>query len=147
MKINPTVLKEDNVQKQIIRWLSYQYPKIKVNGSLNGVNLPIGLAMKAKKMGMSKAYPDLQIMNKNENFTCLYIELKARDIFQKGNNLLLKNEHTKEQADMLKFLQRQGNAATFSIGFENTKRCITDYINNQFENTDNEIRNKYCRIV
>lgn len=54
-----------------------EWPELRfLNGSLNGVRLTIGQAVKCKNVGMKKGYPDLFLPIKRRNYSGLFIELK-----------------------------------------------------------------------
>lgn len=56
-----------------------KYPELELlNGSLNGVRLTIGQAVKAKKSGMKKGYPDIFLPVPRREWHGLYIEMKAQ---------------------------------------------------------------------
>ena len=58
------------------------YPVLELlQGSLNGIRISPGLAMKCKKAGMKKGYPDIQLPASRCGYIGLFIELK-REIGQ-----------------------------------------------------------------
>ena len=73
-------LSEYEHQVQVFEWakmMSVQRPELKLlNASLNGVRLTIGQAMKAKRAGMKKGYPDIFLPVPRGIFHGLFIELK-----------------------------------------------------------------------
>lgn len=74
-----------------IRMLQNSEPRLRwIHGSLNGIRLPIGLAVKAKQAGLIKGLWDvcLPIPSADKYFRTLWIEFKV-----KGNKL------TKEQQE------------------------------------------------
>ena len=71
---------EHDQQCSIFRWadlMSEKYPELKwLRGSMNGVRLTIGQAVKAKRAGMKKGYPDLSLDVARGDYHGLRIELK-----------------------------------------------------------------------
>lgn len=56
---------------------SRKWPELRfLNGSLNGVRLTIGQAVKSKNTGMKKGYPDIFLPIKRGNYSGLFVELK-----------------------------------------------------------------------
>lgn len=56
-----------------------KHPELRLlNGSLNGVRLNIGQAMKAKKAGMKAGYPDVFLPVSRQGHAGLYIEMKIK---------------------------------------------------------------------
>ena len=96
---------EGQEQEIIFKWADLQtaiMPELKLlNGSLNGVKLSIGSAMKAKRQGMRKGYPDIALPIARAGYHGLFIELKK----DKGGR------PSKEQKEWLAELNRQGYLA------------------------------------
>ena len=97
-----------------------QYPELRwLNGSLNGVRLTIGQAVKMKKAGMKSGFPDLNLPVKRGGYPGLYIELKRI----KGGRV------EPEQREWREFLLSQGYAHYFCKGCDEAWRVIIDYFN------------------
>lgn len=97
-----------------------QYPELRwLNGSLNGVRLTIGQAVKMKKAGMKKGYPDLFLSVKRGKYSGLFIELKRI----KGGRI------EPEQREWREFLLSQGYAHHFCKGCDEAWKVIIDYLN------------------
>lgn len=99
---------------------SRQYPElIFLNGSLNGVRLTIGQAVKAKAAGMKKGYPDLFFPIRRGGYSGLFVELKR-----------IKGGHIEpEQKVWANMLISQGYRHEFCEGAEAAWKVITDYLN------------------
>jgi len=114
--------KEDEEQAAIFVWSRLsegKYPALKhLNSSLNGVRLRIGQAMKAKRLGLSKGYPDVNLPVVNKLYSGLYIELKR----VKGGSV------SKEQKDWIEFLNSQGYKALVCRGSAEAIKEIKDYL-------------------
>jgi len=130
-KTKPTQSEYD-AQKAIFEWAERmipKYPDLKwLNGSLNGVRLNIGQAVKAKKAGMKRGFPDINLpvtsIAVNSNYGragiwCgLYIELKK----EKGGSV------TPEQKKWLRHLSDQGYFACVCKGKEAAIQLIIQYL-------------------
>lgn len=136
---------ETKEQVELIKFLHTYYPKIRVDGNINGLYLTEIQAMKAKRMGMRRDCPDLHIKHKSGDFHCLYIEYKSdkKNSIYKKDGTLLKNEHVISQAIELERLQQQGDAATFARGINKAVDAIKDYLNGDFVNEDVFKKSKY----
>lgn len=125
---DPTNPIEYQIQKDIFDWTVEPqqlnlYPELKwLNGSLNGVRLTIGAALKAKRGGMKKGFPDLSLPVKTKLYNGLFIELK-----RKGGKA------SPEQLEWLEHLKSQGYKAVVCVGFAAAIKTITDYLNGEVE--------------
>lgn len=120
---------EYNIQKQISMYLSVQYPDVLfLSDTVASLRLTMGQAVRNKaiqKDGFS--CPDLLILKPNKNYKGLFIELKIKSPFKKNGNLL-KSEHLEKQQKSINQLNKLGYLATFSVGFEDTRKIIDDYM-------------------
>jgi hypothetical protein len=86
-------------------WNLKKYPHLKLlHSSLNGVKLSIGQAVKAKKSGMTKGIPDINLPFACLEYTQLYIEMKIG-----------KNKLTSEQKELRDLLVMGG--AFYSVAY------------------------------
>ena len=112
---------EHQVQVQLFEWAELQsgkYPELQLlNGSLNGVRLRIGQAVKAKKAGMKRGYPDIFLPIRRGQYSGLFIELKVD-----------KNKPSLEQRDWISALRGQGYKAEVCWGFDEAKDMILNYV-------------------
>ena len=98
--------------------LQAKYPELALlNASLNGLKLPIGLAVKAKRSGMRKGMPDLHLPVPRGGYYGLFIELKAG-----------RNQATREQAAWIEALNSMGYYACVRWGVRDTVDVIIDYL-------------------
>ena len=99
---------EYDEQCKVFEWASYnlqKYPHLTLlHSSLNGLKLSIGQAVKAKKSGMLKGIPDINLPFPCMEFTQLYIEMKVG-----------KNKLTNEQKDLREKLVEGG--AFYGVAF------------------------------
>lgn len=95
-----------------------QYPALKLlNASMAGVRLPIGLAMKCKKSGMVKGFPDLFLPYPSGPYSGFFCELK-----KKGGSL------KKEQKVWLENLSRCGFYTCKAVGHEEAIEQLEAYV-------------------
>lgn len=109
-------------QENIFKWadmMKHKYPELELlNGSLNGVRLTIGQATKAKRSGMKKGFPDMNLPVPRGFFHGLYIELKR----EKGGVV------SKEQKWWRKKLKEQKYLSVICKGYDESIRLIQDYL-------------------
>lgn len=120
---------EYNLQKQICQYLNIQYPGILyLSDTVASVRLTMGQAMRNKAIQKSGfSCPDLIILQPNKLYKGLFIELKIKPPFKK-NGELLRNAHLERQKTAIDKLNNLGYFATFSTGFEETKKIIDKYM-------------------
>lgn len=122
MKKQPTDL-EHIEQAELFKWAAKNLEAMPelwlLNGSLNGVRLKPIQAVMAKRSGMKKGFPDINLPVKRGKFGALYIEMKR--IYPKGT---VKDE----QEEWLQKLTEQGNMAVVCYGFEEARKVIEDYL-------------------
>lgn len=74
---------EEQAQARVVKWCranQIKYPALRwIVGSLNGVRLTYGPAVKAKKSGMNKGFPDLQLPVRTLKYSGLFIEMKRKN--------------------------------------------------------------------
>ena len=85
--------------------------------TLNGVRLPIGLAVKAKKQGNKKGVPDVFLDVPKGPWHGLRIEMKVG-----------KNKPTSEQVDWLSRYVGHGYLVSVCYGWEEAAEVIKDYL-------------------
>ncbi len=109
-EITMTHRSEHEEQVAIFQWAElnlHRFPVLELlQGSLNGVRLNIGQAVKAKRAGLKAGWPDLFLPVSSGNYHGLFIELKKR-----GNTY-----PTKKQHKILYALNDQGYLAIWGRG-------------------------------
>ena len=114
---------EHQHQCEIFRWSLFKsnlkkWPELLLlNGSLNGVRLKIGQAVKAKKAGMKAGFPDINLPVARCGYHQLYIELKVG-----------KNKMSEDQLWWKKQLEKQGNYHACCWGAEEAVEVIKKYL-------------------
>ncbi|MFC1567351.1 VRR-NUC domain-containing protein [Thermodesulfobacteriota bacterium] len=109
-------------QVAIFKWADLMLLKLPelelLQGSLNGVRLTIGQAVKAKRAGLKKSYPDLFLPVARGDYHGLFIELKKR-----GSTY-----PDKGQRQMLLKLREQGYCADWVRGSDDAIKLIKNYL-------------------
>lgn len=113
---------EHEEQAAIFRWsevAEHEYPELRLlEGSLNGIRLPVGLAVKAKKQGLKKGFPDIRLAVARHGFHSLCIELKRI----RGGRV------SPEQKEILDLLNSEGNMAIVCNGADEAIKAIVYYL-------------------
>lgn len=125
---------EEEVQKAVVEYLKFKYPKARYCASLGGIRTSYKQAVKAKSTGYVKGFPDLQI--------CVPMERRGSDIggsTQTGggvyHGLFLeikkdkKSYPTKEQKEWIAYLNEQGYCARVTKGLDESIEVIDNYFN------------------
>ena len=120
---------EDKIVIQISQYLNYQYPQIIYHFDVgSGGVKSIGMAMRDKRINTWRGYPDLFLPEPRGCYHGLFAEIKkdgTKIINGKGN---FTTPHIEEQNKFLESLRIKGYWARFSIGFEETKKMIDEYL-------------------
>ena len=118
-------------QCALFRWrdeMVKQIPELALlNASLNGVRLTIGQAVKAKKMGMMRGFPDVNLPISRNGLHGLFIELKIKP-YIKPDGKTARPVVSQEQMWWQNQLAIQGYCARICYGFEAAKGQILYYL-------------------
>jgi hypothetical protein len=118
------LVSEYDEQKLVFEWAniySYLRPQLELlNGSLNGVRLTVGQAVKAKRAGMKKGFPDINLPIPRRGFHGLFIELK------KGGGV--PSDVSREQKNYLTMMASEGNHCAVCFGAGDAIDVITWYL-------------------
>jgi len=68
---------ETIIQTTFIHWLRCNHPDLLFTIAPSGMKLPIGVAVRMKKMGYSAGTPDVMIFRPSGDYHGLFIELKT----------------------------------------------------------------------
>lgn len=113
---------EEKEQQRIFKWAEtakLTHPELELlNGSMNGVRLTIGQAVKAKKAGMKKGFPDINLPVPKGIYHGLYIELKIKS----GGKV------SKEQKWWKEKLTEQGYCSVICKGYDDAISVILWYL-------------------
>lgn len=120
---------EFDLQKQVCRWISYQYPNtLFLSDTIASVKLTMPQATRNSLIQKKRfKTPDLLIFEPKGNFSGLFIELKVKSPFKK-NGEIRKDEHLEGQLKTINDLKSKGYYACFSWSFEMTISIITQYM-------------------
>ena len=111
-------MSEDRLQSEVIKYINYQYPKIRYCGSAGGVFTGITQARKMVRTGYVKGFPDLFIYEAKNGFHGLAIEIKT-----------IKGRATKEQKEWIDDLNERGYKAKICKGLPEILDVIDKYLN------------------
>lgn len=118
--------KEDDFQISVVNWIRSQYPNVLMNHTPNGAGIlggkstgaRIAKLTKLKKMGVSKGFPDLSILEPTERYHALYLELK-----------IWPNKPTPEQLEWHRQLRDRGNRVATCYGLDEVIEIVKEYGN------------------
>lgn len=108
-------IKTEEYDDQVLffEWFSQNYPNVLMFMSLNGIRMNIGQAMKAKRSGMMKGVPDLEVPGWR-----LFIEMKKK----KGG---VNKPHQKQ---MQQYLIANGYTVMVCRGYDDAVQDIEEFV-------------------
>lgn len=109
---------ESEIQEAVVKFIDYQYPGTLYCASAGGMRTSMRQAIKMKRTGYKKGFPDLQIMHPTSLYHGLFIEIKTS-----------KGQASPEQKEWREQLNQRGYSAHICKGFEACVKVITDYMN------------------
>lgn len=109
---------EEQVQSAVVEYLKWQYSDIRYCASLGGIRTSMRQAIKAKRTGYIKGFPDLQILHANSEYHGLFLEIKPHK----------KAYPTKEQKEWITYLNEKGFYAECCKGFDHCVETIDWYM-------------------
>ena len=123
---------EYNLQKQVCKYLNIAHRNVLyMSDTVASLKLTMGQKVRNKAIQKDEfKTPDLIILEPNEKYCGLFIELKVVTPYKKDGQLK-KCEHLEGQQKSINDLKSKGYYATFSWGFDMTKNIIDDYIKNK----------------
>lgn len=119
-------MSEERLQTEVVNWIKLKYPKARYCASLGGIYTGPRQAIKAKRTGYSRGFPDLQITEARGGYFGLFIELKT-----------IKGRATDVQRDWINDLNDRGYYAEICKGLPETLKTIKSYMD-QKETMRNE---------
>ena len=119
------------LQVAVCKYLELHYPNVLFISGLTGVKMHPFIVKKLQYI--HKDYfriPDLQILQSNEKYIGLFIELKTLENtpFLKNSDKFRSDIHVKEQSESLEKLYKKGYFATFGVGFTASQIIIDNYL-------------------
>ena len=121
---------EYKLQKQICKYLELQYRDV-VFLSDTVANCKLTMIQAVRNKAIQKdgfKTPDLLILEPRGDYHGLFIELKVKSPYKKNSKELLSNEHLKGQQKSITHLLNKGYYACFSVGLDETKKIIDEYM-------------------
>lgn len=121
---------EFDLQVAITDYLDRKYPAVLYRSDMAGVKLPIGLAVKLKKIQKEGIrWPDLTILEPRGRFYGLILELKKNweELYTK-KGAFRETEHIKAQSETLSLLSQRGYMSTFACGIDEAMSIIDEYM-------------------
>ena len=129
-------MSEDRLQSEVIKYIRYQYPKIRFCASSGGVYTGISQARKMVRNGYVKGFPDLFIYESRTvdgiTYHGLALEIKT-----------IKGRATKEQKEWIEALNDRGYKAVIVKGLPDILNCIDNYLNHQSTDQAKELYEDY----
>lgn len=124
-------MSEYTEHKAVSNYIKMQYPKVIFTSDSSGIRLSIGNAKKMLALKADCKIPDLIILQPNNKYLGLIIEIKKSDKspFLKDGSLS-KSKHIQAQNDTLQSLNSLGYLAVFGVGFDGCKKIIDKYMDN-----------------
>ena len=120
---------EEKIQVSFCQYLRAKHPKIIFRSDGAGLKLPMGLAVKFKKIQKDRAYPDMFIAEPVGKYHGLYIEIKKDfDTLYKKDGTIRQDVHTLEQLKSIQDLQAKGYYACFACGIDDCIKILEDYL-------------------
>lgn len=125
---------EHSVYERVATEMEHKHPDVVVHFDFGtGLRLPIGVAMKQKRINKKRGYPDFFLAKASSNYHGLFLEIKKEGEFvhyQKGEmkGSLKEDEHIVEQEAMLRKLRSEGYMAEFAVGFDESMELIEMYL-------------------
>ena len=110
-------MKEYELQKAVIKYINYKYPKLLYCASVGGVRTSMKQAIKMKQTGYKKGMPDLFIYEPVAPYHGLAIEMKVK-----------KGRPTKEQLWWRNELNKRNYISEISYGLDDTITIIDRYM-------------------
>ena len=121
---------EYKIHVSLVEYVTLKHPNVEHRSDLGGIRLPMGLAIKAKRLnGHTRAWPDYFIAEPAGDYCGLFIEIKKdRDEVYKKNGMLRETEHVTEQYCQLVRLMDRGYKAVFGCGLDECMAIVDEYL-------------------
>ena len=110
-------MSEERLQTEVINWIKEKHPSVRYCASLGGIYTGPRQAIKAKRTGYSRGFPDLQICEARGGKFGLFIEIKT-----------IKGRATEAQKEWIEDLNLRGYHAEICKGLPLVIKCIENYL-------------------
>jgi hypothetical protein len=124
--IYSTKLSEEEIQIRVVNYITIVHPDILFCASAGGVRTGYKQAVKMKRTGYKKGFPDLQICEAVGGYHGLFLELKT-----------LKGVASPEQKQWRADLLKRGYYAIIVQGVEPCIEIIDKYLSGQIDRSEN----------
>jgi len=124
-------MSEYSEHKALSSYIKIRYPNVVFTSDSSGIRLSIGNAKKMIALKSDNKIPDMIILQPNEKYKALIIEIKDKDKspYLKNGNLST-SKHIQKQNKTLEILSKLGYKAVFGVGFDECKIILDDYMKN-----------------
>jgi len=120
---------ETNLHIKIAYYIRNKYPDTIFTSESSGIKLSIGQAVVLKKMRSGRALPDLMLFEARRGYNGMFLEIKREGtIIYKRSGELKKDQHLKEQEEVLSKLTEKGYFAKFVVGYDDAVALIDYYL-------------------
>ena len=123
--------KEYIICKQIAVYMRLQYPQYIYHYDLAGLNLSKSQSGMMKAIQGKRGFPDFFLAHSIDEYSGLFLEIKAETPYLKDGKTLKSSEHLREQQNMINNLNFNGYLAKLVTGFYETQKEIDNYIKSQ----------------
>ena len=110
-------MSEERLQTEVINWIKEKHPNVRYCASLGGIYTGPRQAIKAKRTGYSRGFPDLQICEARGGKFGLFIEIKT-----------IKGRATEAQKEWIEDLNLRGYHAEICKGLPLVIKSIENYL-------------------
>jgi hypothetical protein len=141
--------KEERLQSMVCRYMKLKYPGTLFDcDTAAGLNLGMKWNVLKKLYRSDQGFPDFTIYAKTKDYCGLKLELKKHgEKIYKKDGTLRKDEHLEQQDLIQHRLRGQGWDAKFSVGFEQTKQYIDEYMAMHREHIETTIDNLIIAVM
>jgi len=123
---------EERLQSAISTYIKLKYPDVIFTSESSGIRVPMHMAIQMKKQRSMHKLPDMIILEPNNQYKGLCMELKKDRSIYKKDGSLRKSDHVEEQSKTLKILEKKGYKAVFACGVDECIRVVDGYMANRY---------------
>lgn len=122
-------MKENDLHLAICNYIKLQYKGIIFTSENSGLRVFWKQAKMLKKTRSCAGLPDIWILEPRKGYHGLLLEIKREGtkIYKKDGEMR-KDNHLKEQEEILHQLKQKGYMAEFVVGFDNAKAILDFYL-------------------
>ena len=122
---------EKQLHKAICKYIKLQYPNVYFLSDPSGLKMSIGMAMELKRTRSQHAQLDIVILEPNNTFNGLILEVKKdrSEVFKK-NGGYRESKHVQKQRKSIEHLREKGYYVIYVFDLYDAKLFIEAYVNN-----------------